>query len=323
MTDSTSNRSRLAGLHVALFTPLHDDCPKRLYNTIDYEKAGTMIDDLLAAGVQGFAAVGTSGQSATISEEQHIDFVRFVHERVAGRALVIGGAGSNCTREAVSMIERLQKIDETMPFLCVTGYYNNPPQEGLRDHFLTLADETGADIILYNVPSRTASYLEPDTVVALSENPHIIGLKQAVDFAHHGKFRDDTKRIVRETADRDFALLSGEDDSLAAILEIGGVGIISATSNIPEAVPYYLSILKAFREGDFGKASKLQEEVLPFVHMAFARKSPIPIAALFGSQVFKPLANLQETKGGEKLWQEMTAWATANAPSLQRWWKKN
>jgi 4-hydroxy-tetrahydrodipicolinate synthase len=322
MTDSIGrNRSRLSGLHVALFTPLRDDCPKRLYNSIDYEKAGAMIDTLLEVGVQGFVAVATTGQSPTVTPEQHVEYVRFVHQRVRGRALVIAGAGSNCTREAVELIRELREIDADMPCLCVTGYYNNPPQEGLYDHFTTLADETGAQIVLYNVPSRTGSNLEPETVIALSEHPGIIGLKQALDFAHPGTYREDTLRIARETADRDFVLLSGEDDSLVEILEMGGTGIISATSNIPEAARRYLEILSAYAGGDQAKAHALQEDILPFVRMVFSRKSPIPLAALFGSPVFQPLSPLQATQGGEALWDEMVQWARNHAPSLQRWWK--
>lgn len=322
MTDSIGrNRSRLSGLHVALFTPLRDDCPKRLYNSIDYEKAGAMIDTLLDIGVQGFVAVATTGQSPTVTTEQHVEYVRFVHQRVRGRALVIAGAGSNCTREAVELIRELREIDTDMPCLCVTGYYNNPPQEGLHDHFTTLADETGAQIILYNIPSRTGSNLEPETVIALSEHPGIIGIKQAVDFAHPGKHREDTLRIARETAGRDFSILSGEDDSLVEVLEMGGVGIVSATSNIPEAARRYLEILSAFRAGELPKARALQDDILPFVRMVFSRKSPIPLAALFNSPVFQPLTPLAATEGGEVLWNEMVQWAQHHAPSLQHWWK--
>jgi len=321
MTVSNARSQRLSGLHVALFTPLLDDCPKRLYNSIDYQKAASMIDALLAVGVNGFVAVATTGQSPTVSTEQHVDFVRFVHERIHGKARLIAGAGSNSTREAVEMIQELRTIDPNMPCLCVTGYYNNPPQEGLYDHFTTLASETGAEIVLYNVPGRTGSNLSPDTVIALAENPRIIGLKQAVDFVNPGPMRDDTLRIAKATRDLDFALISGEDEGLAAILAMGGTGIVSASANIPEAASLYLQMLSLAREGKDGELTELQQRVLPFVRQVFCRKSPIPLAAMFGSPVFQPLTPLQATAGGEEAWAEMKTWATEQAPSLLRWWK--
>jgi 4-hydroxy-tetrahydrodipicolinate synthase len=322
MSDSLGrNRATLSGLHVALFTPLLDDCPKRLYNSIDYEKASAMIDGLLATGVKGFVPVGTTGQSPTVTTEQHIEFVSFVHAKVHGKAHVIAGAGSNCTRESVELVREIHRIDPDMPVLCVTGYYNNPPQEGLYDHFLTLAEDGGSDIVLYNAPGRTASYLEPDTILRLSEHPRIVGVKQSVDFCAPGRHREDTLRIVEATRERDFAVLSGEDDGLAEILELGGHGLISATANIPEAASRFLALLQAHHAGDRSEARRLQATLQPFVRAVFCRKSPIPLAAFFDSPIFQPMSPLQATAGGEELWSELVEWARRDAPSLQRWWK--
>ena len=228
--------SQLTGVFPALFTPLMDDDPKCLRNSIDYKKMEKMIDDLIAAGVSGILPVGTTGQSATVTHKQHLDIIKFTLDYVDGRVPVIAGAGSNCTRESVEMIEEVLKIAE-VPVLCVTGYYNNPSQEGIEKHFKTLSSETGAKIIIYNVPGRTASYVHPDTLIALSEDKNIIGLKQAVDFRIGEKFHEDTKRVINETKNNDFAVLSGEDGFFIDMLEMGGTGLVSALCGPVQGFP--------------------------------------------------------------------------------------
>lgn len=319
MSESQNLAAGLAGVHVALFTPLRADDPKRLRNSIDLDKASRMIEDLLAEGVDGIVPIGTTGQSPTVTPEQHLTFVQFVLDRVAGRARVIAGAGSNCTRESVDMIKEIQHIAPGTPCLCVTGYYNNPPQQGLIDHFETLAAETGAPLVLYNVPSRTSSYLEPDTLVHLARNPLVIGVKQAVDFMNPGRSQDETRAVIERTKELDFAVVSGEDDGFLPILELGGKGIVTATGNIPEAVRLYLRLYQAFTAGNLAEATAVREALLPFVKWVFARKNPIPLGTLFNSPLFQPLCDMVRTPGGEKDVSEMLAWASSAAPSLSRW----
>jgi 4-hydroxy-tetrahydrodipicolinate synthase len=311
----------LAGVHVALFTPLLGDCRKHLRNSLDLEKAAGMIEDLVGAGVDGIVPIGTTGQSPTVTPQQHLDFVKFTIERVAGRAKVFAGAGSNSTRESVDMILEIQRIEEGTPCLCVTGYYNNPPQEGIAAHYETIASETGAPLILYNVPARTANYIEPETVIRLSRHPGIVGLKQAVNFSDPGRYRDDTIRIVEETAGSGFAVLSGEDAWFSDLLELGGAGIISASANIPEAAKLYLSIRSRFLSGDVEGARAAQKALGPVIRWVFCRKSPIPLATLFDSPVFLPLVDLARTEGGEAAAAEMKEWARQEIPSVVRWWK--
>jgi 4-hydroxy-tetrahydrodipicolinate synthase len=319
---SVFRSSDLAGVHVALFTPLLRDSAKDgLRNGLDYEKAAGMIEDLLEAGIDGIVPIGTTGQSPTVTTEEHLAFVKFTIERVAGRAKVIAGAGSNSTRESVDMIRAIQEIAPGTPCLCVTGYYNNPPQEGIAAHYEILAEETGAPIVVYNVPGRTASYIEPETVIRLAAHPGIVGLKQSVNFADPGRFRDDTLRIARETARTDFALVSGEDSWFADMLELGGVGLISASANIPEAAKLFLEIRRRFLSGDAAGARAVQAAVDRFVKWVFCRKSPIPLATFFDSPVFLPLVDLVRTEGGEKAAAELKAFARAEAPSVVRWWK--
>lgn len=310
----------LAGVHVALFTPLRRDCAKNLRNSIDLEKAAVMIEDLVEAGVQGIVPIGTTGQSPTVTAQQHLDFIRFTIERVAGRVKVIAGAGSNCTRESIDMINEIQRIAAGTPCLCVTGYYNNPPQEGIRRHYETVVEETGAPLVLYNIPSRTANYMEPETIVALARHPKILGIKQGLNFVEPGKFRQDTETIIRETSGMDFAVMTGDDAWFADLLRMGGTGIIAAAGNIPEAARLFLEVHRRFLSGDPAGSKAAQDLLAPFIQWCFVRKNPIPLATLFGSPVFQPLVEVAETAGGAELVAEMKDWARRSAPSLVRWW---
>jgi 4-hydroxy-tetrahydrodipicolinate synthase len=315
---SISTASELHGVWPALFTPLKADDPKRLRNSIDYDKAKIIIDDLIAAGVTGLVPVGTTGQSPTVSPEQHLDMIRFTVDYVAGRVPVIAGAGSNSTRESVDMIQAIQKALGPTAVLCVTGYYNNPPQEGLAAHYETLSRETGAKIVIYNVPARTASYLEADTLIRLAADKNIIGNKQAVDFRSPGRFHDDTIKVIAATKGMDFTTVTGEDDGVATILEMGGSGVITASGNIPELAKIFLAIVAAHKAGDAAKAAALQEEAMPFVKMVFCRKNPLPLAAMFDSPLFLPLVSVRETAGGEAVHAELMKFVDEKAPSLKK-----
>jgi 4-hydroxy-tetrahydrodipicolinate synthase len=324
MTTASKNRTLtdaagLRGVFPAIFTPLLNDDPKRLRNSIDYPKAKRMIDALIAEGVQGLVPVGTTGQSPTVSPRQHIDFIRFVVDYSDGRVPVIAGAGSNCTRESVDMIQEIQKELGAMAVLCVTGYYNNPPQEGLLAHFETVSRETGAKIVIYNVPGRTNSYIEPETLVRLSEDPNIIGLKQAVDMRNPGKMREDTVEVLRRVNSDRMAVVSGEDDALFALLEMGGQGIITASGNIPEVARAYLTLMREHGAGNRSEAEKLQAGIMPLVRAVFSRKNPIPLGTFFNSPVFLPLVSVRETVGGAQQEEEIFRLIAESAPSLKEY----
>jgi 4-hydroxy-tetrahydrodipicolinate synthase len=316
---SISTAKELTGVFPAIFTPLKDDDPSRLRNSIDYAKAKLIIDDMIAAGVDGLVPVGTTGQSPTVSHAQHIEFIKFTVDYVDGRVPVIAGAGSNCTRESVDMIQAIRKDVGDLACLCVTGYYNNPPQEGLVRHYETVAKETGAKLVIYNVPARTASYLEPETLIHLARNANVIGLKQAVDFKNPGKHRDDTQTVLSKVSPDDLSVVSGEDDAFHAILELGGRGIITASGNIPEVSKVYLALLKAFRDGDRKKAESLQVSLDPFVKAVFCRKNPIPMGTFFNSPLYLPLVPVRETKGGEEAHAKIMELIAHSAPSLKKY----
>lgn len=309
----------LEGVYPALFTPLLDDDPKRLHNRIDFDKAKRMIDDLVAAGVHGVVPVGTTGQSSTVSYQQHLDFIQFTAEYLDGRLPVIAGMGSNCTRESVEMINELQGRMGQLAVLCATGYYNNPPQEGLREHYQTISRGTGARIVVYNVPARTASYLEPETLIELATDDNIIGLKQAVDFRSAGKHRDDTARVIRETRGTAFSVLSGEDDGLPAMLELGGRGIISATANIPEAAATFVKMIEAGKRQDASAIAALQASLQPLVEAVFCRKNPIPLGTFFNSPLFLPLVSVRQTQGGEEAERRILDLIATVATSLRKY----
>ncbi len=309
------NSNQLEGVFTALFTPLKNDDPKRLNNSVDYDKSKIMIDDLINAGVNGIVPSGTTGQSATMSNQQHLDFIKFVVEYVDGRVPIIAGAGSNCTRESVEMINNIQKISP-VPVLCVTGYYNNPTQDGVLRHYETLSSETDAKIVLYNVPCRTLSYIEPETVIALADNQNIIGMKHAVNFSEGGEHHADTVKIVTATKDKDFALISGEDDSFYDVLNIGGSGIISATANIPEAVSQFIKIKELFDTGDTKQAQETQKALSDLIGICFSMKNPIPLGTCFNSPLYQPMSPILETTGGDELVKRILDTLKKEAPSM-------
>ncbi len=319
MTKTITSAGDLQGVFPALFTPLKDDDPKRLNNSIDYDKAKKIIDDLINMGVNGLVPVGTTGQSATLSPQQHVDFIKFSIDYIDERVPIIAGAGSNCTRESVETILKIQQSTRSLTFLCVTGYYNNPPQEGIRQHYETLAAETGANIIIYNVPGRTQSYIEPETIIQLSSNEKIIGLKQAVDFKSPGKMREDLLKILSEVKQDEFSVLSGEDDALFSILKMGGSGIITATGNIPEASQKFIQIYSQFQKGKINEAECTQDELAPFIRACFIRKNPVPLAALFNSPLYQPLIDVEKTNDGAQAHQELMTLINEKAPSLKKY----
>ncbi len=248
------------------------------------------------AGCTGLLVGGTTGQSATLTTDE---LFALIHEAATfgrdyaasvGRSvLVLAGVCANATHEAVSMTRRIGESTDVDAILHVTGYYNNPPQEGLRRHFEACADaaaEYDRGIILYNVPSRTKSNIEARTAIALAAHPNILGIKEASgDLAQVRAIADGT---VRES----FAILSGEDDQVAAIMRMGGIGVISATANIwPREFQVLTELCAA---GFWQEAEELQKALMPCIRAVFAAKNPIPLHYMIDSRVRLPLVELTE-----------------------------
>jgi len=273
--------NELQGVYTALITPMQED------GSIDYRKLDMLIDDQVVAGIDGVLACGTTGQSATLSHDEHADLAEHIFNYVNGRVRVMVSAGSNSTTEAKALSKEIESRIGPTTFLHVTGYYNNPPQEGLIAHYSAVADAIGPDsnVILYNVPGRTKSNIEAETAIVLAENPRIIGIKEA-----SGNL-EQVEKIIQDTDSNSFRVMSGEDDLVVKIMEMGGFGVISATANV--APGYFAKMVQTALEGRYEEAHKMQQYVNPLVKQGiFLAKNPIPLAHMFNTNVRLPLVKL-------------------------------
>lgn len=312
------NARELNGCIVAVITPMQE---KAKSVVIDYDKMILLIKQLIDAGVRGLLFAGTTGQSATLTHDEQVTVVTvgatIAREYAAEKKrniLIVASAGSNATHEAVSLSQRIAESVEVDALLHVTGYYNNPPQEGLVRHFEKIADMMArleTPIILYNVPGRTSSCIEPETVIRLARHPLIIGIKEA-----SGRL-DAVERIIGETDPENFSVVSGEDHLVCEIMRRGGRGVISATANRWPREFQRLCDLGA--AGEWERAAKLQEALLPCVKATFAVKNPIPLAHMFGAAVRLPLIGVEdlgEPKRGEALGAINAALAISEFPEM-------
>ncbi len=278
----------LKGVYTALITPML--VGSGLDNQIDYEKLYRLIDDQVKNRIDGIVVAGTTGQSSTLSPLEHRTFVSDVFDYVKPRypnLQFIVGAGSNCTREAIELSRNIEDDIGPSTFLHVTGYYNNPPQEGIIAHFKTLASQLPrSNIILYSVPGRTNSEIKPQTTIILANSTeNIIGIKEA-----SGNL-ESVKEIVANTDRNRFAVLSGEDHLVSPIMWLGGRGVISASANA--APRYFVELTRAALKNDYTEADRLQEEINYLVKEGvFFRKNPIPLAEMFETELRLPLVRL-------------------------------
>lgn len=226
-----------------------------------------LVERQIAAGSHGLVPVGTTGESATLSDEEHERVISLCVEVAGGRVPVIGGAGSNETAYAVSMAQRIEKIGVNA-ILAVTGYYNRPSQAGLVAHYTALHDATDIPIIIYNVPGRTAVNVSNETLAILSKLPRIIGVKDATG---------DLARVAmqRRLCGEDFVQLSGEDMTAAGFNAMGGVGCISVTANVAPDICAQLQ--QACLDDDYVTARALQDRLAPLHEALFTDTNPSPV----------------------------------------------
>ena len=287
------SNDQLTGCHVALITPMR---PCGSLQVIDYEHVFRLIDRCLDGGVAGLLFAGTTGQSATLSHAEQIELCARGIEYARARAGALGrsvtclaSAGSNATAEALHLTQHIAESSHPDGLLHVTGYYNNPPQEGLLRHFETVADLAGrldTSIILYNIPGRTGSRIESDTVIHLARHPGIAAVKDAT-----GDLEALT-RIRAETDPDSFALLSGEDHLVSAVIRLGGIGVISASANRWPAA--FQRLAELANAGDFAAADELQAALQPCVDAVFSVKNPIPLHHMFDAGLRLPLVTVDE-----------------------------
>ena len=249
------------GVFPAICTPFDAD------ERIDFETLQRDAQRLEAAGVDGLVPVGSTGESATLTHDEHVQVVEAVIEAVDD-VPVIAGTGSNNTREALELSERAADAGAD-GLLLISPYYNKPEQRGLYEHYRTLADAVDLPQIVYNVPGRTGRTIEPDTVVDLADHPNIAGYKAAEgDLWAIGE-------IVERTADAEFSVLSGDDAVTLPLLSIGASGTISVVANVePERT---CAMVGAALAGDYDRARELHHELGPLMRHLFVESNPIPV----------------------------------------------
>ena len=261
------------GAGVALITPMNED------GSVNYEKLRELLEFHVANKTDAIIICGTTCEASTLSDEEHLECIRFACEVINKRIPVIAGTGSNCTQSAIELSKEAEKsgVDG---LLLVTPYYNKATQNGLKAHYKAIAKEVNVPIILYNVPSRTGTRLAPQTVVDLChEVPNIVGVKDATgDISEVAELMS----LAKGTVD----VYSGNDDQIVPILSLGGKGVISVLSNVAPKETH--DIVALFLEGKIKESRELQLKALPLVHALFSEVNPIPVKAalnLMGKEV--------------------------------------
>ena len=250
------------GVHTALITPFID-------GKLDEAALRNLVEQQIAAGISGLVPCGSTGESATLSHDEHNDVIDIVISAAAGRVPVIAGTGSNNTHEAIALTRHAEQAGAAGALL-LSPYYNKPTQQGLVEHFEAIADETTLPLVLYNIPGRTASNILPETVARLAERDSIVGIKEACGDL------DQIARLIALCPD-DFVVVSGDDSLLLPMVAIGGKGAISVTSNIaPQAM---LDLYRAAEASDMQRAREIHYQLLPVFDALFCETNPIPVKA--------------------------------------------
>jgi 4-hydroxy-tetrahydrodipicolinate synthase len=252
----------ITGSIVALITPLQAD------GSVDYTALRKLIDWHIAEGTDCLGVVGTTGESPTVTTEEHCEIIRVSVEQAAGRVPIMAGCGSNSTAEAINLARYAQRVGADCQ-LQVVPYYNKPTQEGLYQHFKAIAEATGdLPMVLYNVPGRTVADLQLETVLRLASLPGVIGIKDATGNIERAQW------LIREVP-KGFAVYSGDDPTAVALMLCGGQGNISVTANIAPRLMHELCL--AAIAGDARRAMAIQLRLMPVHKNLFLEGNPIPV----------------------------------------------
>ncbi|MBU4176900.1 MAG: 4-hydroxy-tetrahydrodipicolinate synthase [Desulfurivibrionaceae bacterium] len=251
--------SKFRGAFVAIVTPFID-------GKLDEQGLQDLIEFQIAGGTHGIVPCGTTGESATMSHAEHRRVVELTVKTVAGRVPVLAGTGSNSTSESIELT-RAAKEAGADGALMITPYYNKPSQEGLYQHFKAVAEAVDIPIILYNVPSRTAVNMLPETVARCAQIANIVGVKEATADLNQ------ISQVIR-LCPKDFAVMSGDDFTSMPTVMIGGTGVISVTSNV--APKDMAAMMDAALAGDISKAKELHYKLLPLMQAMFIDTNPVP-----------------------------------------------
>ena len=250
------------GAGVAIVTPMKSDLE------VNYDKLAELLEEQIAGKTDAIIICGTTGESATMSEEEHSKVIRFAIERVNHRIPVIAGTGSNSTRTAIQLSQEAAK-DGADGLLLVTPYYNKATQNGLIAHYTQICNSVDIPAILYNVPSRTGCAIQPTTVAHLVKNvDNIVGIKEA-----SGDISVGAK--IMHLCDGNIDLYSGNDDQVVPLLSLGGIGVISVLSNVAPKETH--DMVMKFFEGDTKGAAKIQIDAIPLINALFCEVNPIPV----------------------------------------------
>ena len=256
--------SIFTGAGVAIITPFNED------GSVNYEEFGRIIDDQINGGSDAIIVCGTTGESSTMDHDEHIEVIKYCVEKVAGRVPVIAGSGSNCTREAINISKRAEEVGAN-GLLCVTPYYNKCTQEGLYQYYKAISDAVNIPIIMYNIPGRTGTTIQPETAVRIAKKvKNVVAIKEA-----SGNISAVAK--LAALADGCIDIYSGNDDQVLPILSLGGKGVISVWSHVaPKKVH---DMVYAYLNGDTATATKLQLEAIDVIGALFCEVNPIPVKA--------------------------------------------
>lgn len=276
------------GAGVAIVTPMHEN------GDVNYEKLSEILEEQIAGGTDAIIICGTTGESSTLTHEEHLDVIRYTVEKVAKRIPVIAGTGSNCTATAIYLSQEAEKAGADA-LLLVTPYYNKATQNGLIAHYTAICNEVNIPAILYNVPSRTGCGLQPQTVATLVKDvENIVGIKEA-----SGNIS--TVAQIMHLCDGNVDLYSGNDDQVVPLLALGGIGVISVLSNVAPA--YVHDMCYKFFSGDIAGSRRMQLDALPLVDALFCEVNPIPVKAalnMMGKEVGTLRAPLTEMEDAHK-----------------------
>jgi 4-hydroxy-tetrahydrodipicolinate synthase len=251
----------ITGSIVALVTPMHED------GSVDYPTLRRLIDWHIAEGSDCIGVVGTTGESPTVSPEEHCEIIRVAVEHAAGRVPVMAGAGANSTREAIELSRYAQQVGADCT-LQVVPYYNKPTQEGQYQHFKAIAEAVDIPVVLYNVPGRTVADLQPETALRLAQVPGIVGIKEATGNLERACW------LIKQ-APKGFAVYSGDDPTAVALMLLGGQGNVSVTANVAPRAMHELCV--AAIAGDAKRATAIHFELLALHKQLFCEPNPIPV----------------------------------------------
>jgi len=250
----------ITGSIVAIVTPMHED------GSVDYDGLRGLIDWHIAEGTDCIGVVGTTGESPTVTVDEHCEIIRVAVAHAAGRVPIMAGAGGNATAEAIELTRFAKEVGADCT-LQVVPYYNKPSQEGMYRHFRAVAEAVDLPVVLYNVPGRTVADLQHDTVMRLAQTPGIVGIKEATGNIERAAW------LIRH-APAGFSIYSGDDGTAIALMLLGGHGNVSVTANVAPRLMH--DLCRAAIDGDVRTATELHLRLLPLHRQLFCEPSPAP-----------------------------------------------